>query len=81
MHPEVASDKPGRCPKCGMQLVPKDEVQTHAVDHSTEDMGLGKTTWKSYIPLLVIVGLILLTSLTISYKQSFEGSPRGIQLL
>jgi hypothetical protein len=23
MHPEVTSDKPGDCPKCGMQLVPK----------------------------------------------------------
>ncbi len=22
MHPEVTSDKPGRCPKCGMQLKP-----------------------------------------------------------
>ena len=25
MHPEVTSDKPGRCPKCGMELVPKEK--------------------------------------------------------
>ena len=23
MHPEVRSDKPGKCPKCGMELVEK----------------------------------------------------------
>jgi len=23
MHPEVVSAKPGRCPKCGMKLVPR----------------------------------------------------------
>lgn len=25
MHPEVQNDQPGTCPKCGMQLVKKDE--------------------------------------------------------
>jgi hypothetical protein len=24
MHPEVQSDKPGKCPKCGMDLVVKE---------------------------------------------------------
>lgn len=24
MHPEVQSDRPGRCPKCGMPLVPEE---------------------------------------------------------
>jgi hypothetical protein len=25
MHPEVVQDKPGKCPKCGMKLVPKED--------------------------------------------------------
>lgn len=30
MHPGVAQDRPGKCPKCGMQLVPQDEQQAPA---------------------------------------------------
>lgn len=29
MHPEVKSDKPGKCSKCGMDLVKKEQTATH----------------------------------------------------
>jgi hypothetical protein len=28
MHPEVVKNKPGKCPKCGMQLVKKEMAKT-----------------------------------------------------
>tara|TARA_R110002110_G_C13465503_1_gene719019 strand:+ start:1989 stop:4301 length:2313 start_codon:yes stop_codon:yes gene_type:complete len=32
MHPEVRSNQPGDCPKCGMHLVPEGEAESHG-DH------------------------------------------------
>jgi hypothetical protein len=42
MHPEVISDKPGKCPKCGMQLV---EVKSTEMK-STMSMGKDSTISK-----------------------------------
>jgi Cu+-exporting ATPase len=39
MHPEVVRDQPGKCPKCGMNLVPKESAtveKTHYHGHSTK---------------------------------------------
>jgi hypothetical protein len=36
MHPEVVKDKPGKCPKCGMQLVEKKEA-TKGKMHQAKD--------------------------------------------
>ena len=41
MHPKVRQDDPGRCPKCGMNLVPDDGGQTGA--HSHLHTSTGKT--------------------------------------
>lgn len=43
MHPEVVSEKPGKCPKCGMELIQKEsavdttDMHQHA-DTSMKDM-------------------------------------------
>jgi len=33
MHPEIQSDIPGNCPKCGMFLVPEDKQAAKADGH------------------------------------------------
>lgn len=60
MHPEVTSDKPGRCPKCGMDLVKKGEEEKYHKDTS----GI-----KTYKPLLIIIALILLSSLASGFTM------------
>ena len=38
MHPEVVSDEPGLCPKCNMNLVPKEEAHDHSEVESSSSM-------------------------------------------
>jgi FtsP/CotA-like multicopper oxidase with cupredoxin domain len=37
MHPEIVSDAPGKCPKCGMKLMPSDQVAAALGDHGGEE--------------------------------------------
>ncbi|AZA83776.1 copper oxidase [Chryseobacterium lactis] len=37
MHPEVISDKPGKCPKCGMDLVEKENHQHETAEVPSEE--------------------------------------------
>jgi hypothetical protein len=68
MHPDVVSDKPGRCPKCGMELIRMSEERNQSTDSGGQKSDVGKN---SYAPLLIIVGLIFLVSLVIS-SPSFQ---------
>lgn len=72
MHPEVQQEGPGRCPKCHMALVPEAEVHAKLKQHS-EDRGLGPITWKSYIPLMVIFGLLVAGTLAASWGDYANG--------
>lgn len=69
MHPDIIRDAPGRCPKCGMQLVAKGTAAVH-----TDDKGLGPLTWKSYLPLFTIIGMIVLVAFVIAF-QNFGTTP------
>lgn len=71
MHPEIVSDEPGKCPKCGgMDLVPKEQVNT-APHKMPEDKGLGKLTLKNYMPLIVVISMILVSALVASWNELF----------
>lgn len=70
MHPEVVSDKPGKCPKCGMALVPADSKPK--IVHVQNDRGLGPITWKSYIPLIVIIAMIVVVSHVALWGEPFS---------
>ena len=60
MHPEIEQDKPGKCPICGMNLVLKSSITEKNVNTSR------------YTPLVIIIALILLTSLTISFTTGLS---------
>lgn len=69
MHPEVRQEGPGRCPKCGMELV----QEGNSAPKIIHGQGIEPTTWRSYVPLIVIIGVILLTSIVVAWRQGSFG--------
>lgn len=58
MHPEVKSAKPGKCPQCGMNLI---------------EAGKSVEEKNSYTPLFIIIGLILTTTLALTFRDLTNG--------
>ena len=69
MHPEIVSDTPGRCPKCGMALVSKPEKAASKVVPLADDKGLGPLTWRNYLPLIAIFGVLTLTTMAFTLRD------------
>ncbi|MDQ3072734.1 MAG: vitamin K epoxide reductase, partial [Bacteroidota bacterium] len=66
MHPEVISDKPGKCPKCGMDLVLKSEQKGHKEMVKTEHQ---KTLWTHLT--ITLLGFFLLTN---PFRYSYDSA-------
>ena len=58
MHPEVKSQNKGRCPKCGMELVPEGSQGEISIEEKT-----------NYTALFTIIGLIFLSTLFLTFKD------------
>jgi Cu+-exporting ATPase len=59
MHPEVRSDKPGSCPKCGMDLEPV-EVTADQEDESPELRNMTRRFWVSLVLTLPVFFIAML---------------------
>ncbi|MFZ6013895.1 MAG: SPW repeat domain-containing protein [Bacteroidota bacterium] len=77
MHPEVKSDKPGKCPKCGMDLVKQGKQSEHKMIHEEHgnmpemirDM---RRPWLWTNSMLIMLGLWLISS---PFTFEYESSP------
>src|SRR3989344_4347309 len=70
MHPEVSSDKPGKCPKCGMDLVmkhgemkmEKPAKEEEPMDHTAHHAQMGHSFKKLFFQVLPLTLIVLLLS-------------------
>src|SRR3989338_9377532 len=89
MHPEVSSDKPGKCPKCGMELVMKHEPTPTSpaategeLDHTAHHAQMGhnfKTLFFRMLPLTIIV-LLLSPNIQKWFGYTFDFPGRELAL-
>jgi uncharacterized membrane protein YvbJ len=71
MHPEIKQNEPGNCPKCGgMKLVISDSLKNKVVSQNDENRSVDISKWKGYVPLAIIIGLISITTIVLSFRDS-----------
>ncbi len=76
MHPQVVQDEPGKCPLCGMTLVPLAKPGTHD-GHEAHSSGIADFKKRFYIVLVLTIPIMLLSEMIqhwLNLHISFPGS-------
>jgi len=76
MHPQIVQDGPGRCPLCGMSLVPLKKPDSHA-GHGSHSSGIADFKRRFYIVLVLTIPVMLLSEMIqhwLNIHISFPGA-------
>ncbi|MFZ1678730.1 MAG: copper-translocating P-type ATPase, partial [Saprospiraceae bacterium] len=76
MHPQIIQDGPGKCPLCGMTLVPLSKSEAHD-GHESHASGIADFRKRFYVVLILTVPIMLLSEMIqhwLNLHISFPGS-------
>lgn len=76
MHPQIVQDGPGKCPLCGMTLVPLAKPKRHE-GHKEHTSGIADFKRRFYVVLLLTIPIMLLSEMIqhwLNIHISFPGS-------
>jgi Cu2+-exporting ATPase len=84
MHPQVTQDGPGKCPICGMNLVPLKRSKEKHAGHDHHDMMINDFRKRFYVVLVLTIPIMLLSEMIqywLNIHISFTGSQYILLLL
>ncbi|HQS52937.1 MAG TPA: HAD-IC family P-type ATPase, partial [Daejeonella sp.] len=83
MHPQIIQDGPGKCPLCGMSLVPIAKSTSHG-GHEVHSSGITDFKKRFYVVLVLTVPIMLLSEMIqhwLNIHISFQGSSYVLLIL
>lgn len=83
MHPQIIQDGPGKCPLCGMSLVPLTKPGTHD-GHKAHASGIADFKKRFYVVLVLTIPIMLLSEMIqhwLNIHISFSGSKYVLLIL
>jgi Cu2+-exporting ATPase len=83
MHPQIVKDGPGKCPLCGMTLVPLSKSGDHT-GHQSHSSGIADFKKRFYATLILTIPIMLLSEMIqhwLNINYSFHGSKYVLMVL